>query len=352
MRKAALLTFAVMITMSIAATITGGALAVGQDELPETIGTIERHDAEFDKLVPKGAKIEVLGGGFAWSEGPVWVPDEKSKGGGYLLFSDIPNNCINRWREGEGVTSFLKRSGYTGKQKFTGPEPGTNGLTLDAQGRLVMCCHGDRCVRRLEKDGTRTTLVAKYNGKRLNSPNDLIFHSSGDLYFTDPPYGLPKRFDDPARELAFCGVYRLSPGGKLTLLTKEMDRPNGIAFSPDERTLYVAQSYPQAPIWKAFPVNDDGTLGKGELFFDATQWTKKGPGLPDGMAVDEHGNVWGTAAGGIMVVSPQGKLLGRIVTGEKTANCTFGGPDGKTLFITADMYLCRVPTNVRGLTAK
>ena len=320
---------------------------IAEDQLPKTIGEIQRLDPAFDKLVPDGAKIEVLGSGFDGSEGPLWVP-----AGGYLLFSDIPNNRINRWKEGEGVTSFMERSGYTGEEEFTGPEPGTNGLMLDSQGRLVMCCHGDRCIRRLEKDGTRTRLVDKFNGKRLNSPNDLIYHSTGDLYFTDPPYGLPKRFEDPAREQAFCGVYRLSKEGKLTLATKEMDRPNGIALSPDEKTLYVAQSYPKAPIWKAFDVKEDGTLGEGRLFFDASDWIKKGPGLPDGMAVDVQGNVWGTAAGGVMVFSPEGKLLGRIVTGEKTANCTFGGPDGTTLFITADMFICRVQTSVKGLTAK
>lgn len=323
--------------------VAGMNTASAQDKLPKTIGQIERLDPEFDKLVPTDAKIEVLAGGFEWIEGPVWVPD-----GEHLLFSDIPHNRIHKWKAGEAVTVFMEPSGYTGKEKFTGIEPGTNGLTLDADGRLVMCCHGDRCIRRLEKDGKRTTLVERHGDKRLNSPNDLVFHSNGDLYFTDPPYGLPKRFDDPGRQLAYCGVYRLGKDGKLTLLSKELDRPNGIAFSPDEKTLYVAQSFPDAPIWKSFPVKEDGTLGPGKLFFDASDWTKKGPGLPDGMAVDEQGNLWATAAGGVMVFSPQGKLLGRIVTGEKTANCTFGGKDGKALFITADMFLCRVPTSVKG----
>lgn len=323
--------------------------SISQEKLPATIGEIERLDPQFDKLVPKDAQIEVLAGGFEWSEGPVWVPDKK---GGYLLFSDIPHNRINRWREGEGITSFMERSGYTGKEEFTGSEPGTNGLMLDAQGRLVMCCHGDRCIRRLEADGKRTVLVEKYNGKRLNSPNDLIFHSSGDLYFTDPPYGLPKRFDDPGRELEFCGVWRLGKDGGLTLLTKEMTRPNGIAFSPDEKTLYVAQSDPKAAIWKAFLVNADGTLGEGRIFYDATKWVGERPGGCDGMAVDVHGNLWATGPGGVLIFSPDAKLLGRLATGQRTANCTFGGPDGKTLFITADMYLCRVKTNVKGLSAK
>ncbi len=161
---------------------------------PKTMGSIEQIDAEFGKLVPADATIEVLAEGFDWSEGPVWVDD-----GGYLLFSDIPRNQIVKWREGEGTSIFMQRAGYTGEPRFSGGEPGTNGLILDAQGRLVMCCHGDRLIRRIEKDGTATTLAAAYDGKRLNSPNDLVYHSHGDLYFTDPPYGLPEGFDDPAR---------------------------------------------------------------------------------------------------------------------------------------------------------
>jgi gluconolactonase len=312
-------------------------------KLPATIGKIERFDPEFDKLVPADAAIQVLGGGFDWSEGPVWV-----KNGGYLLFSDIPPNKIHRWKEGEGVTLFREKVGYTGTEKFTGTEPGTNGLTINADGRLVMCCHGDRCVKRMEKDGKLTILVDKYEGKRLNSPNDLVYHSNGDLYFTDPPYGLPQREKDPARELDWFGVYRLGKDGKLTLLTKEMTRPNGIALSPDEKTLYVAQSDPAAAIWKSFPVQADGKLGKSKLIFDATPWVKEGlPGLPDGLKVDTQGNLWATGPGGVSVFNASGKLLGRLNTGEKTANCAFG-EDGTTLFITADMYLCKVKTLVKG----
>jgi len=310
---------------------------------PESIGKIERFQSEFDELLPKGAKIEVLADGFEWSEGPVWIPNKKQ-----LLFSDIPNNRINSWSPDDGLKVFMERSGYTGKSPFTGSEPGSNGLMLDSQGRLVMCCHGDRAVKRIEKDDSIVTLVSKYKGKRLNSPNDLIYHSNGDLYFTDPPYGLPKRYEDPARELDFCGVYRLNTRGKLELLTKVMTRPNGIAFSPNEKTLYVAQSDPAAPIWRAFAVNEDGTLGENKVLYDASKWYGKLPGLPDGIAVDKQGRLWATGPGGVLIISPDGKLLGRLNTGEKTANCTFG-EDGKTLFITADMYLCRVRTNVTGL---
>ena len=314
-------------------------------ETPKTIGSIERLDGAVDKLLPADAVIEVLADGFKWSEGPIWIRD-----GGYLLFSDIPRNRIVKWKEGEGVSVFLEPSGYTGNEPFTGPEPGTNGLTLDAQGRLTMCCHGDRMIARLETlagTGKRTMLIGRYEGKRLNSPNDLVFHSNGDLYFTDPPYGLPKRYDDPARELDWCGVYRLSKDGKLTLLSKELARPNGLAFSPDEKTLYVAQSDPAAAIWKAFPVNADGTLGTSRLFGDVTSSVKERPGLPDGMKVDQQGNVWATGPGGVLIFSAEGKLLGRLATGQRTANCGWG-EDGKTLYITANNYLCRVRTLVKG----
>ena len=310
--------------------------------LPKTIGSIERVDPSFDKIVPQGAEIEVLGGLFDWSEGPVWVKKD-----GYLLFSDIPPNKIMKWAPGKGVSLFREGVGYTGKQPYS-DEPGTNGLTLDSQGRLVMCCHGDRCVKRMTlPDGEPEVIADKYEGKRFNSPNDLVYHSNGDLYFTDPPYGLPKRENDPGRETEWFGVYRLSKDGKVTLLTKEMTRPNGIGFSPDEKTLYVAQSDPAAAIWKTFPVKEDGTLGESKVFFDSTKWVKDRPGLPDGLAVDKQGRIWATGPGGVYCFSPEGKVLGRLNTGVPTANCKFG-EDG-VLYITADMYLARVRTNTSGL---
>jgi len=308
-----------------------------------TFGSIERLDPAFDKLVPENARIEVLSGGFVWTEGPVWVP----KDGGYLLFSDIPRNSVFKWKEGDGVSLFLCPSGYTGNT-FYGLEPGSNGLLLDSQGRLVSCEHGDRRVSVLTENGGKRTLVDNYRGKRFNSPNDAVYKSNGDLYFTDPPYGLPKRFEDPRRELDFCGVYRLSKDGQLTLLTTELSRPNGIGLSPDEKTLYVAQSDPKSAIWRAFPVKEDGTLGKSRILYDATEWVGKRPGLPDGMAVDKLGHIWATGPGGVLVFSPDGKLLGRLNTGRPTANCTFG-EDGKTLFVTADAYLCRVRTLATGV---
>ena len=312
-------------------------------DVPKTIGQIERLAPEFDQLIPPAATIDVLAGGFEWSEGPVWVPRKHS-----LLFSDIPRNQIVSWNAQAGIRVFMDPSGYTGKDKFGGTEPGTNGLTLDSHGRLVMCCHGDRSIRRLESDGSLTTLAARYDGKRFNSPNDLVYHSNGNLYFTDPPYGLPGGLEGPQAELDFCGVYCLSPDGKVTLLTKTMTRPNGIGLSPDEKTLYVAQSDPKQAIWRAFPLHEDGTLGAGRVFYDVTKWVSERPGLPDGLVVDRSGNLWATGPGGVLVFSPAGKLLGILHTGQATANCTFG-EDGKSLFITADMYLCRVRTNTKGL---
>ena len=309
---------------------------------PRTIGQIIRLDPALDRLLPKDAKIEVLGDGFAWAEGPVWVPS-----GRYALFSDIPRNRIMQWQEGTGISIFRQRVGYTGPQSFTGKEPGTNGLTLDPQGHLVACCHGDRSIKRMNDQGEFEELVSRYQGKRLNSPNDLVFHQNGDLYFTDPPYGLPKGYDDPARELDWCGVYRLHEG-QLTLLTRELERPNGIGFGPDYKTLYVAQSKSDAAIWKSYPVLKDGTLGPGTTFQDVTEAMGKLPGAPDGLAVDAHGNLWATGPGGVYILNPQGKILGRIDTGQRTANCTFGD-DGSTLYITADMYFCRLKTKTRGI---
>lgn len=306
------------------------------------IGEIIRDDPRFDKLIPRDAKIEVVASGFEWSEGPVWIKD-----GGYLLFSDIPRNSVMKWKAGEGVSLWLKPSGYTGVAPY-GAEPGSNGLLVDPQGRLVSCEHGDRRISVLYKGGGKRTLVDNYTGKRLNSPNDAVFKSNGDLYFTDPPYGLPKQWDDPRRELDFCGVFRLSKDGKVTLLTQEMTRPNGIAFSPDEKTLYVAQSDSERAIWMAFPVKADGTLGQGRIFYDVTKLMGKLPGAPDGMKVDKDGNIFATGPGGVHVFAPDGAHLGRISTGERTANCAWGG-DGSTLYMTADMYLCRVKTNTKGL---
>lgn len=308
-----------------------------------TLGKIERLDPAFDELVDPNAVIELLAEKkFQWAEGPVWDYTTRR-----LLFSDVPRNMIWEWSVGGGLKEYLQPSGYTGSAPFTGREPGSNGLTLARNsGELFLCQHGDRRVAK-RVAGKFVTVVDNYQGKRLNSPNDLVIKGNGDIYFTDPPYGLPKGADDPAKELDFQGVYRFSSKGGLTLLTRELSRPNGIAFSPDERTLYVANSDPDRAIVMAYPVNDDGTLGAGKIFFDATPAVReKKPGLPDGLKVSRDGTVWATGPGGVLVYSPEGKHLGTLATGVPTANVAFGD-DGSTLFITADKNLARVRTKVR-----
>ncbi|SFI00681.1 SMP-30/gluconolactonase/LRE family protein [Planctomicrobium piriforme] len=305
------------------------------------IGEVISMDPAFEQIIDPRSQVQVVASGFLWSEGPVWVQELNAPG--YLLFSDIPRNSIMKWVEGQGVSLFMKPSGYTGVAEY-GVEPGSNGLVLDLQGQLICCEHGDRRVSVLTKGGGKRTLVDNYRGKRLNSPNDAVVKSNGDIYFTDPPYGLPKQLNDPLCELEFCGVYRLSTDGTVTLLTNQMTRPNGLAFSPDESVLYVAQSDPSAALWMAYPVQSDGTLAQGTVMYDATNAVTTLPGLPDGLTVDKFGNIFATGPGGVYVFSRAGKLLGRISTGERTANCKFGGPDGTTLYMTADMYLCRIPT--------
>jgi len=320
----------------------------GTNEAPEVVGHVERLSPALDALVPPDAVIEVLADGFEWSEGPVWIGD-----GGYLLFSDIPNNAVFRWEEGEGHHLWLQPAGHTGPDTGGG-EPGSNGLLLDPQGRLVLCQHGDRRMARLDAPLTSpipsfVTLADRWNGRRFNSPNDAVYHSSGALYFTDPPYGLAGGVDDPSREIDFQGVYRLSPEGDVTLLDDGLSRPNGIAFSPDERTLYVANSDPERVIWKAYDVAGDGTVSNGRVFFDATdQYGDLGGGNADGLKVDVGGNLFATGPGGVLVLSPEGQHLGTIHTTELTANCAFGD-DGSSLYITADRYLLRIRLSTTGV---
>jgi len=307
---------------------------------PPTTARIVKLDPRFDRLVPKNAALEKVADGFAWAEGPVW-----NRAGGFLLFSDVPNNSIIKWKAGEGASVFLKPSGYTGAEPFTGREPGSNGLIFDSEGRLVFCQHGDRRISRLEKDGSKTILVDNYQGKRLNSPNDLVFKSNGDLYFTDPPFGLPKSFDDPKKELPFQGVYRFSRDGKLTLLTTEVKAPNGIAFSLDEKKLYVADS--ARALWFVFDVKPDGTISEGKVLFDGAEQSKGRPGVADSLKVDVHGNIFAAAPGGLFVLAPDGTLLGRFDLGTATGNCAWG-EDGSTLFITSNSILYRIRLNTKG----
>ena len=304
---------------------------------------LESLDKLFDALIPPDTKFEKIADDLMWSEGPLWDATHKT-----LLFSDIPRNVVMQWNADKGVSRFLERSGYTGATEFTGKEPGSNGLTFDLQGRLTLCQHGDRRVSRREEDGTMVALATKFEGKRLNSPNDLVYDKQGALYFTDPPYGLPGTFTDPTKELPFQGVYRVAPDGKISLLTKELEAPNGLAFSPDYKTLYVANSQKDPAIWKAFPVLADGSLGASRLFADATKLFREGDGVPDGMKVDREGNVWATGPGGVLIYTPDGTLLGRILTGVPTANVAWG-EDGRTLFITANHRVLRLRTRALGM---
>ncbi|BFU95639.1 MAG: gluconolactonase [Nitrospira sp.] len=311
-------------------------LAAGAETVPVTITSLDRR---FDRLVPKDAKVEKIADGFSWVEGPVW-----HKQGGYLLFSDIPSNAVYRWKPGEGVSLFLKNSGYSGAIPFSGKEPGSNGLALDENGRLVLCRHGDREIGRLEADGRVTPLVDRYDGHRLNSPNDLVFKSNGDLYFTDPPFGLPMVFDDP-NKAPVQGVYRVTKDGTITRVITDIKAPNGIAFSPDEQTLYISDVDPKRAAWLAYDVKADGTVGNGRVFFDATRWRNDPFFGPDGLKADRQGNLFGTRPGGISVIASDGTLLGTIETGQPTSNVAWG-EDGTTLFITGGhaVYRLRLTT--------
>lgn len=301
------------------------------------------YDKTLNEVLPEivpTKMAEILGEGFEWTEGPLWLEKENK-----LIFSDIPNNSIFEWTEKGGIKLYLKSSGYTGKAK-RGGETGSNGLLLNPNGELILCQHGDRRMAKMNASLSNPkanfeTLADNYNGKKFNSPNDAVFYKNGDLYFTDPPYGLEFNMDDPAKELDFQGVYKVDKTGKLTLLTKELSRPNGIAFSPDYKELYVANSDPEKAIWMVYDVDENGLLKNGKVFFDATDKTKDLKGLPDGMTVHPMGWIFATGPGGVLVFTPKGKHLGTIITGEATSNCTFND-DYSELFITADDYLLRV----------
>ena len=304
------------------------------------------YDARLNDIIDHDAKIEKLADGFEWVEGPIWNKKE-----GYLLFSDIPRNAIFKWKEGEDVSLFLHPSGYLGKTAFKGKEPGSNALTYDAKGQLHVCQHGERRIVRLGPDGEQIVVADRYQGKRLNSPNDLVFKSSGELYFTDPPYGLPLRYDDPEKEIPFSGVYRVK-NGVVELLTKDLLVPNGLAFSPDEKYLYISNTGNKAlkdpPLWYRFEVNADGTLGKKEIFYEGSSFFERRPGSPDGLKVDVQGNLYCAGPGGLYIFSPDTKLLGMIEFAEPTSNCNWGGKNNDWLYITSNHAVFRVPMKNKG----
>jgi len=294
----------------------------------------------LEAIVGAHPVVEKLAGEFGFTEGPVWAQP------GFLLFSDLPNNAIMRWHPQEGVSEFRKPSGCDANNATPGAHIGSNGLTLDSEGRLIICEHGNRRVTRLEKEGTLTVLADRYEGSRLNSPCDVVMKSDGGTYFSDPPYGLPGRDSDPAKELPFSGIYRLFDG-KLELLCDQLSRPNGMAFSPDERLLYVANSDPRERIWMRFDVSSAGTLSNGVVFHDARRAVAAG--VPDGVKVDTEGNVYCAGPGGIWIFSVDGTHIGTIEFPELPANCCFGDQNGKMLYVTARTRLYRIRVNVEGI---
>jgi gluconolactonase len=304
---------------------------------------IERTDPAIDAIVPANPKLWKLAEGFRFTEGPVWVRD-----GGYLLFSDPNSNVIYQYSDELGLRVFRYHSGYDAADIAEYGQPGSNGLTLDAHGRLLINEHGRHRVSRLERDGSVTVLASNYQGKRLNSPNDLVYRSDGSVYFTDPPFGLPKFGDDPRKELPFSGVYRRSSAGALTLLTREFSGPNGIAFSPDEKTLYVGNWDPGAKVVKKYPVRRDGSLRQGEVFVDLTRRIPGDEAL-DGIKVDTLGNVYLSAPGGVWIFDAAGKHLGTIVAPTPVHNFAWGGADGKSLYLCARANLYRIPLLVAGV---
>jgi gluconolactonase len=314
---------------------------------------MDRLDASVDTIIPAGAKLERIVTGFTWIEGPVWAD-------GRLFFAEIPSNSIRTWTPGKGVSIFLQPSGYKGSAPYGGPESGSNGMTLDVRGRLTVAGHAQRDVYRLETldpKGAITILADSYKGKKLNSPNDLVYKSDGSLYFTDPPYGLRTQQDnDPEKQLDVNGVYRIphalsqKPGTEpapadLQLLVSDLTRPNGIAFSPDEKYLYVNNSQPKK-IWMRYTVKPDGTLTDAKLLYDATADNR--PGAPDGMKVDVEGNIYSAGPGGVWIFTPEGKPLATILMPGRVANVAWAGADRKMLYITGSEGIFRVHLKIAG----
>jgi gluconolactonase len=309
-------------------------------EKPAAVGTIVRLDPAIDELIPQDAQLEKLASGFTFTEGPIWRP------AGVLWFSDVIGNVVRQYSPSDGkVTDILNPGGYDGKGNLpVGGYNGPNGSTADKDGAVLLCQHGYRRIIRISKDMKITTVVDKYQGKRFNSPNDVVYRSDGAFYFTDPPYGLPKGDDDPAKELKFNGVFRVA-NGKPQPVIKDLTRPNGIAFSPDQKTLYIGNTDEKNKVWMAYDVAANGTVSNGRVFYDVN--SEKEPGLPDGLKIDEKGNMWASGPGGIWVISPAGKHLGTIKMEQVPANCNWGD-DWKSLYITARTGLYRIKLSVAG----
>ena len=306
---------------------------ISQDKF---IGSVERLSPEIDNLIEKSAKIEILADGFEWSEGPVWSSQLNS-----VLFSDVPENVIYSWNEDKGLGTFTRPIGYSGKVPNL-KKAGTNGLTIDADGNLIICMHGDRKITRLEKlnINRKVTLVNSFDGNLLNSPNDLVYDSKGNLYFTDPPYGLLEGDNDKLKEIEFNGVYKVSPNGDIEVLVKNLTRPNGISISNDEKILYVANSDKNNPVIMQYDLSEEGAKNPS-IFFDGRELTKKDIGLFDGLKVHPNGNVFANGPGGVLVIKENGDHIGTIRTEVRTANCAFD-ENFQYLYMTSDMFLTRI----------
>ncbi len=304
-----------------------------------TIGEIERLDTSLDSIISPNAKVEIIADGLDWSEGPLWLEKEKM-----LLFSDVPRDTIFKWTEEKGKEVYLTPSGYTDTVK-RGGEIGSNGLTLDNEDNLILCQCGNRQIARMDAPLANpspkyASITNTYLGKKFNSPNDVIVNSKGEVFFTDPPYGLEKKMDDPKKEIPFQGVYKVKKNGEVILLTDTLTRPNGIVLMPGEKTLLVANSDPAKPNWYAFDINND-SLSNGRIFYSCAGYDKNLKGLPDGMKADKAGNLFATGPGGVWIFNKNGKLAGKIKVPEATSNCAFSA-DEKTLYITNDMNVLRV----------
>ncbi|WP_244874462.1 SMP-30/gluconolactonase/LRE family protein [Cyclobacterium marinum] len=292
-------------------------------------------------IIEEGTQAEILGSGFAWTEGPLWIEEEEM-----LLFSEIPANKVHFWKEGSSPKVYLQPAGLTSNEN-RGGEVGSNGLLLDPYGKLVLCQHGDRRMARMTAElnapePVYETIVGEYEGKPLNSPNDAVYDTQGNLYFTDPPYGLEYRMDDPKKAIDFQGVYKLNKDGELQLLLDSITRPNGIALFPDEKQLIIANSDPENPIWYHYSLDGANGLTAGRVFYDASEVASNEAGLPDGLKIKNDGTVIATGPGGIWFFGPSGSLLGRLKLSERVSNVALNKKEN-LLFATADSYVLRIP---------
>ncbi len=306
----------------------------------KTAGHIEIYDVEMLKIIDSNAVIEILADGFTWSEGPLWLPSENK-----LIFTDVPENTIYSWDEHNGKQIYLKPSGYTITNPRGGKE-GANGLALDSKGNLILCQHGNRAIARMiaplnaPKDSFEY-LAINYHGKKFNSPNDLHITKDGEIFFTDPPYGLPNQDKDSIKELTFNGVYRLKTDGTVILLDSTLNRPNGITFSADEKVMYISNSDLDKSFWKKYILDIENNIIETSTFADVTHLVNKAKGLPDGMKIGKNGYIYASGPGGILIFNQDSRHIGTINTGQSTANCALD-IDEKYLYITAHTFLMRV----------